>query len=173
MERAERGVVAINETYRTRRLGTMGKQHVEAVLATDVVLETQRGEAFTEGEWRGRDGGGAVGFVANQMEVLEGMWLARLDERYKSTLMRTASSLLITFGGKARHTSMPVKLHPAHLFRLDEEEDDPAMADLNKTRRTGLRSRRASGVGNVAGERGDRSEPVSMRGTAGDMDSLR
>ena len=38
----------------------------------EVVLEAGT-EAFTEGEWRGHEG--AVGFVANQMEVLEGMWL--------------------------------------------------------------------------------------------------
>ncbi len=85
VEHAERGVVAINETYRTGDMGPW-RRDVEEVFDPDVVLEAE-GHAFTEGEWRGREG--AAGFVANQMEVLEGMWL-RADES-ASTSMRTAS----------------------------------------------------------------------------------
>src|SRR5438874_1296451 len=68
------GIEAINETYRTKEIGPW-RRHVEKSCDPEIVLEA--GEAFTEGEWRGHEG--AVGFVANQMDVLEGMWL-RLDE---------------------------------------------------------------------------------------------
>ena len=70
-------------------------------------------EAFTEGEWRGHEG--AVGFVANQMEVLEDMWL-RGDEYIdvdEDWLIVAA-----TFGGRARHTGIAVEMHPFHVFRF-------------------------------------------------------
>jgi ketosteroid isomerase-like protein len=111
MEFAERAVAAVNETYRT---GDMlpWQQHVEATCDRDIVLESD-GEAFTEGEWRGHEG--AVGFVANQMEVLDDMWL-RVDE-----YLHVDADLLvaaISFGGHARHTGIDVELHPLHVFRL-------------------------------------------------------
>jgi ketosteroid isomerase-like protein len=66
-----------------------------------------------EGEWRGLEG--AIGFVANQMEVLEGMWM-RVDEFIDVDEDRFIVG--IAFGGKARHTGLPVELHPFHLFRV-------------------------------------------------------
>ena len=111
MEFAERGLVAINETYRTGDMRAW-RAHVEETFDPDIVLETS-GEAFTEGEWRGHEG--AVGFVANQMEVLDDMWL-RVDEylRVDSELVVVA----ISFGGRAQHTGIEVELHPLHVFRL-------------------------------------------------------
>ena len=72
---AQRGLEAINETYQSGDLEAWRK-HVEEVFDPEVVLESESG-AFTEGRWHGHDG--ATAFVANQMEVLEGMWL-RIDE---------------------------------------------------------------------------------------------
>jgi len=113
MEFAERAVVAINETYRTGDTRPW-QSHVEAAFDPDIVLETGE-QAFTEGEWRGHDG--AVGFVANQMEVLDDMWL-RVDE-----YLHVDDELLvaaISFGGRARHTGIEVELHPLHVFKLQD-----------------------------------------------------
>jgi ketosteroid isomerase-like protein len=111
VELATRGVVAINETYRTGDLGPW-RRHVEAVCDPEMVLEAKT-EAFTEGEWRGPEG--AVGFVANQMEVLEGMWL-RVDEIIEADEDRLVVPL--TFGGRARHTGIEVEMHPVHVFTM-------------------------------------------------------
>ena len=108
---AERGLAAINETYRTGDLHAW-RRHVEATCDSDVVLETTA-DAFTEGEWRGHDG--AVGFVANQMEVLEGMWL-RVEEFIEPGPDQLVAA--ITFGGRARHTGIEVELHPLHVFTM-------------------------------------------------------
>ena len=70
-------------------------------------------DAFTEGEWRGHEG--AVGFVANQMDVLDGMWL-RGDEYLEVGEDRLL--VAITFGGRARHTGIAVEMHPVHVFTM-------------------------------------------------------
>jgi ketosteroid isomerase-like protein len=111
VEIAEQAIAAINQTYET---GDMlpWREHVEATCAPEIVLEAGT-EAFTEGPWRGHDG--LVGFVANQMEVLDGMWL-RIDEYvYVSD---NWIILGITFGGRARHTGIEVELHPIHVFKM-------------------------------------------------------
>ena len=87
VEVVEHGVAAINEAYRTGDLGPL-RRYAEEECDPEMVLEAPTG-AFTEGEWRGPEG--AVGFVANQMEVLDGMWL-RVDEH------------------------IDVELHPVHAF---------------------------------------------------------
>jgi hypothetical protein len=109
VEQARRAVEAINETYRTGDAEPW-RRFVETACDPDLVLEAPT-EAFTEGEWRGHDG--AVGFVVNQMEVLEGMWL-RADEYVEAGPERLLVS--ITFGGRARHTGIEVELHPFHVF---------------------------------------------------------
>jgi ketosteroid isomerase-like protein len=111
VEFAERALAAVNETYRTGDMLSW-QRFVEEIFDRDIVLETD-GEAFTEGEWRGYEG--VVGFVANQMEVLEDMWL-RVDEyiHVDADLLVVA----ISFGGRARHTGIEVELHPLHVFRL-------------------------------------------------------
>jgi ketosteroid isomerase-like protein len=111
VERAQRAVAAINETYRTRDMGPW-RDYVEETCDPGIVIEA-KGEAFTEGEWRGH--AGAVGFVANQMEVLDGMWL-RVDEYIYAE--DDCVAVAITFGGRARHTGLEVELHPIHVFRL-------------------------------------------------------
>ena len=111
VELAERGVAAINEAYRTGDI-SFWRRYVEEVCDPQVVLEA-KGDAFTEGEWRGHDG--AVGFVANQMEVLEGMWL-RGDEYREVGDDRLL--VAITFGGQARHTGIAVEMHPVHVFTM-------------------------------------------------------
>ena len=111
VEIAKEGVAAINHAYRTGDITPWRKQ-VEEAFDPEVVLEAGT-EAFTEGEWRGHEG--AVGFVVNQMEVLERMWL-RVDEYIdvdEDWLIAAA-----TFGGQARHTGLPVEMHPFHVFRL-------------------------------------------------------
>ena len=111
IEVVEHGVAAINEAYRTGDLGPL-RRYAEEECDPEMVLEAPTG-AFTEGEWRGPEG--AVGFVANQMEVLDGMWL-RVDEHIDvddDELILVA----ITFGGRARHTGIDVELHPVHAFR--------------------------------------------------------
>jgi ketosteroid isomerase-like protein len=111
MEFAERALAAINETYRTSDIRPL-RRFVEETFASDIVLESS-GEAFTEGEWRGHDG--VVGFVANQMEVLDDMWL-RVDEYLHVNSEWLVAA--ISFGGRAAHTGIAVELHPLHVFRL-------------------------------------------------------
>jgi ketosteroid isomerase-like protein len=111
VELAKEGIAALNDVYRTGDIRPWQRQ-VEAVCDPEVVLEAGA-EAFTEGEWRGHEG--AVGFVANQMEVLKDMWL-RVDEYIdvdEDWLIVAA-----TFGGEARHTGIPVEMHPFHVFRF-------------------------------------------------------
>jgi ketosteroid isomerase-like protein len=111
VEMAKEGVVAINRAYQTGDI-LPWRRHVEKTFEPEVVLEAGT-EAFTEGEWRGHEG--AIGFVANQMEVLEGMWL-RADEYIdvdEDWLVVAA-----TFGGRAQHTGIPVEMHPFHVFKL-------------------------------------------------------
>jgi ketosteroid isomerase-like protein len=111
VERAERAVAAINETYRTGDIGPW-RRFVDETFDEEIIL-TAPDEAFTEGEWRGREG--AVRFVANQMEVLDDMWL-RIDEYLHVTDDCLAAA--ITFGGRARHSGLEVELHPLHVWRL-------------------------------------------------------
>ena len=108
---AQQGLAAINETYRSGDLDAW-RRHVEEVFDPVVVLESETG-AFTEGRWQGHDG--AIAFVANQMEVLEDMWL-RVDEY----LEPHADCLIlpVTFGGRARHTGVELELHPVHVLTL-------------------------------------------------------
>jgi ketosteroid isomerase-like protein len=115
VEIAKRAIAAINETYRT---GDMlpWREYVEATCDPEIVLESGT-EAFTEGLWRGHEG--LVGFVANQMEVLEGMWL-RLEEYVY--VDDDWLILAITFGGQARHTGIEVEMHPIHVFRMRAEK---------------------------------------------------
>jgi ketosteroid isomerase-like protein len=89
-----------------------GGDTVEKAFDPEVMLEAG-GEAFTEGEWRGHEG--AVGFVANQMDALEGMWL-RADEYID--VDEDCLVVTLTFGGRARHTGLDVRMSPAHIFRL-------------------------------------------------------
>ncbi len=113
VELAKEGIAAINRAYRTGDI-TPWRRAVEEAFDPEVVLEAGT-EAFTEGEWRGHEG--AVGFVANQMEVLKEMWL-RVDEYIdvdEDWLIVAA-----TFGGQARHTGIPMELHPFHVFRFRE-----------------------------------------------------
>jgi ketosteroid isomerase-like protein len=113
VELAKKGTAAINSAYQTGDL-LPRRRHVEQMFDPEVVLEAGS-EVFTEGSWRGHEG--AVGFVANQMEALEGMWL-RVDEYIdvdEDWLVVAA-----TFGGRARHTGIPVEMHPFHVFRLRE-----------------------------------------------------
>ena len=111
VERSERAVAAINETYRTGDLGPW-RRYVEATYDPGIVLDATGG-AFTEGEWQGHDG--VVGFVANQMDVLDDMWL-RVDDHIHDT--DDCAVVAITFGGRARHSGLEVTLHPVHVFRL-------------------------------------------------------
>jgi len=104
-------IVAVNETYRTGELDPW-RRHVEATFDPAVVLEFGSG-TFTEGEWRGIEG--AVGFVGNQMDVLEGMW-TRAEEVIE--VDDDCIVVPLSFGGTARHTGIEVELSPAHLFRL-------------------------------------------------------
>lgn len=110
-ERVSAGVAAINETYRTGDTGPW-RRHVEAEFAPDVVLEAST-NAFTEGEWHGHEG--AVGFVANQMEVLDGMWL-RLDDLISLDGDHIVAT--ISFGGRARLSDLDVEMHPTHVFTM-------------------------------------------------------
>jgi ketosteroid isomerase-like protein len=111
VELVNRAIAAVNETYSTGDMAPL-RTHVEETCDPDVVLEAPGG-AFTEGEWHGHDG--AVRFLANQMEVLEGTWL-RVDE----ILLGEPDALVIavTFGGRARYSGLDVELHPFHTFRL-------------------------------------------------------
>jgi ketosteroid isomerase-like protein len=113
VEAVERAVAAVNETYRTGDMRPW-RRLVEAECDPEIVLDAPT-DAFTEGEWRGHDG--AVGFVANQMEVLDGMWL-RVDE-YIDVGDGDGDVIVvaITFGGRARHSGLEVELHPVHVFR--------------------------------------------------------
>ena len=107
----QRGLAAINETYRTGDLDAW-QRHVEDAFDPWVVLESESG-AFTEGRWQGHDG--AIAFVANQMEVLEAMWL-RIDEYLEAS--EDCLIVPLTFGGRARHTGLDVELHPVHVFTM-------------------------------------------------------
>jgi hypothetical protein len=111
VELAREGIAAINDAYRMDDIQPWQRQ-VEKVFDPEVVLEGGT-QAFTEGEWRGHEG--AVGFVANQMEVLKEMWL-RVDEYID--VDDDCLVLAVTFGGRARHTGIPVELHPFHVLGL-------------------------------------------------------
>ena len=113
MKLAARMVEAVNETYRTRDMRHL-RTVCEEVLDPGIVLETD-GEAFTEGEWRGPEG--VVNFVANQMEVLDEMWL-RVDEYLHVSADLVVAA--ISFGGRAQYTGIEVELHPLHVLRLDD-----------------------------------------------------
>ena len=111
VELAQAGVTALNEAYRTGDV-LPWRRHVEGAFDPDVVLEAGT-TAFTEGEWRGHDG--VVRFVANQMEVLDDMWLRAeefIDIRDDCLVVQMA------FGGRARHTGIDVELTPVHVFTL-------------------------------------------------------
>jgi ketosteroid isomerase-like protein len=111
VELAREGVAAINETYRTGDV-TPWRRHVEAAFDADVALDAAA-DVFTEGRWRGHEG--AVAFVANQMGVLENMWL-RADEYID--VDDECLVLALTFGGRAQHSGIPFELSPAHVFRM-------------------------------------------------------
>ena len=68
-----------------------------------------------QGTVAGHDG--AIAFVANQMEVLEDMWL-RIDEYFEAS--ENWLIVPLTFGGRARHTGLDVELHPVHVFTLHD-----------------------------------------------------
>ena len=111
VELARAGLDALNQTYETGDTAAWAHQ-VERTCHPEIVLETGTG-AFTEGEWRGHEG--AVGFVANQMEVLEGMWI-EVEEIVEVGDDRLV--ILIRFGGQARHTGIDVALSPGHILDL-------------------------------------------------------
>jgi ketosteroid isomerase-like protein len=107
---AKQGIAAINEAYAKDDIAPW-RQQVETIFDPEVVLEA--GDAFTEGEWHGKEG--AIGFVANQMEVLKEMWM-RLDEFID--VDEDCFIVGITFGGQARHTAIPFEMHPFHVLTL-------------------------------------------------------
>jgi ketosteroid isomerase-like protein len=111
VEAVEEAVAAVNETYRTGDMRPW-RRFVEGECDPEIVLDAPT-DAFTEGDWRGHDG--VVGFVANQMEVLDAMWL-RVDE-YIEVEDGELIVVAITFGGRARHSGLQVELHPFHVFR--------------------------------------------------------
>jgi hypothetical protein len=96
VELARAGVAAINEAYRTGDV-LPWRRHVEKTFDPNVVVEAGA-SAFTEGGWRGHDG--VVQFVANQMEVLDGMWL-RADEFID--IRDDCLVVQMACGGRARH----------------------------------------------------------------------
>ena len=53
--------------------------------------------------------------MANQMEVLTDMWL---QAHQYIDVDDDCLVVEITFGGRARHTGIPVELHPFHVLRL-------------------------------------------------------
>ena len=113
LELAKRGIAAINEAYAKDDIAPW-RQQVERFVDPAAVLESGA-DAFTEGEWHGQEG--AIEFVANQMEVLEQMWM-RLDEFID--VAKDRFIVAITFGGQARHTAIPVEMHPFHVLTLHD-----------------------------------------------------
>ena len=111
LEFAKQGIAAAQEAYAKDDIAPW-RQQVEQIVDPELLLEAGS-DAFTEGEWRGREG--AIGFVANQMEVLKQMWM-RLDEFIDVDDDRFIVG--ISFGGQARHTAIPVELHPFHFLTL-------------------------------------------------------
>jgi ketosteroid isomerase-like protein len=109
-ELAKQAIAAVNEAYAKDDIAPW-RHEAERIFDPEVVLEA--GDAFTEGEWHGKEG--AVGFVANQMEVLKEMWM-RLDEFID--VGENCFIVGITFGGQARHTAIPFEAHPFHVFTL-------------------------------------------------------
>jgi hypothetical protein len=103
VELAKLGVAAVNETYRSGDLAPW-RRHVAATCDPEVVLESKT-DAFTDGQWHGHDG--VVGFVANQMDVLDEMWLL-VDEYIAPGADRLV--LAASFGGRARHTGIDMEL---------------------------------------------------------------
>ena len=113
VDQARAGVAAIDEAFRLGDIGPWAA-HVHDAFEPDVVLATSA-TAFTEGEWRGH--AGAVGFIANPMEVLDRMWI-RADE-----VIDVDDELLVvltTFGGHARHTGIDLENTLASVFEMRE-----------------------------------------------------
>jgi SnoaL-like domain len=115
VEIAKRAIAAVNQTYQTGDMRPW-REYVEETCDPDIVLEAGT-EAFTEGPWRGHDG--LVEFVANQMEVLDGMWL-RVEEYLYD--VGDWLVLAIAFGGRAQHTGIEVELHPFHVFKMRDSK---------------------------------------------------
>ena len=114
VERAKVGLAALVETYRTGDIAPWAR-NVEDNFDREILVETGGAGAFTEGAWRGH--AGAIGFVANQMEVLESMWISGeeiIDVDDDRLIVR------INFGGRARHTGVEVSFTPTHVFDLHE-----------------------------------------------------
>ena len=109
---ADEGIAALNETYSSGDTSPW-QRVVEKWFDPEVVLDAGGSEAFTEGEWRGHDG--AVGFVVNQMDAMDGMWM-----RHEEFIPIDPDTFVIgiTFGGRAKHTGIPVELKPFHVFNL-------------------------------------------------------
>ena len=141
VELARQAVKAINETYRTGNL-LPWRRHVERTFDPEVVLDAAPTGAFTEGEWSGHEG--VVGSVADQMEVLEDMWL-RADDYID--VDDECLIVAITFGGRARHTgSMSSCLLPRLQVARREGASVAGFQDLSRPS-----SRRAAGVGDPGG----------------------
>jgi hypothetical protein len=115
LELAKLGIAVVNEAYAKDDIAPW-RQQVEELVDPEVVL-VGGPDTFTEGEWRGHEG--VVGFVANQMEVLKEMWM-RLDEFID--VDENCFIVGITFGGQARHTDIPVELHPFHVLTLRDRK---------------------------------------------------
>ena len=105
---AEAKLVAANQIAdKTER--NVANDEIKAEVIGQLTLEG----AKHAGLGRGHDG--VVGFVANQMDVLDDMWL-RVDDHIHDT--DDCVVVAITFGGRARHSGLEVTLHPVHVFRL-------------------------------------------------------
>src|SRR3954447_21722892 len=109
-ELARVGYDALNHAYSTGDFAPL-ERHLELAFHPDCVIEAEA-EIFTEGEWHGHDG--FLGFVANQMEVLEDMWLE--PEEFIAEQEFVVVPLI--FGGRARHSEIPVKMPVVHVYDM-------------------------------------------------------
>ena len=107
VEIVKRGYDALNEAYKTG-------DYMAAITATchpDIVLRTS-GMFPETGEYRGHEG--IREFAVNQADAFEEMWLR--PEEYIDAGDRVVVAM--RFGGKARHTGIPVKFFVVHVSTI-------------------------------------------------------
>ena len=133
VEIVKRGYEALNEAYKTGDFLAA----IRATVHPDVVLRTS-GMFPETGEYRGHEG--IREFAANQADAFEDMSLR--PEEYIDAGDRVVVPL--RFGGKARHTGIPVEFFVVHVSTI--RDGKLARLDMYQTKEQALEARRAFGV---------------------------
>jgi ketosteroid isomerase-like protein len=113
IELARRGYEALNEAYRRRDVDYL-RPVVEELWHPEIVATDRVGRFPETGEWHGREA--VLGFVLNQTEAFDQMWLEPEE------FIDAGDHLIVAvrFGGRARHTELPVEFTAVHLWTMQD-----------------------------------------------------